>query len=210
MRFAIFAVLSVCAAGFSLAAWQRRGLVSMRSWQAVALAVVCIGVGFFAAWRLWGNLANPVAFAKFFGLFAMIQCVALVDLKQRRIPNQLLLIGLGARVICYLLEFLFYRETFFAALRSDLIGFGIGFGILFLAALVSKNSVGFGDVKLFGLIGLTAGAFGTFSTLLASLLFCSVASIFLLATKKRQKKDTLPFAPFIYFGYLAMLVLSSY
>ncbi len=133
-----------------------------------------------------------------------------MDLKKTIIPNVLILIGLGIRGVIYVIEYFFYREVFFVQLKNDLFGFLIGFGILFFTSVITRGAIGFGDVKLFGIMGIFSGAICTYSTLLFSLFVSCVISIVLIIMKKKTRKDSIPFGPCIFVGYIIAMIVSSY
>jgi len=206
--------------------WKKRGLISLRhapqpeenaqaprpiSGLLCALLLLSVAAFIFiAAFLLYRGTNNLVDFAKLLFLCPLLACAALTDLCLRIVPNLLIAIGLSIRLICYVLEFVFYRGQFKALLISDLIGFGIGFGLLLIVSLITKHGLGFGDVKLFGVIGLMASGWGTFSILFASLVLSALTSIALLAAKRKDRKGTIPFVPFVFAGYLITVLLASY
>lgn len=150
-----------------------------------------------------------IGYIKLFSVFVIIAASAFIDFKKRIIPNKLVLVGLAFRAILYLCEFVWCRDIIVEIVKSDLTGFFIGFGILFVAGLVSRGAVGFGDAKLFAVIGLTASSLATFGTLLFSLIASSVCGIFLLI-KYRDRKRTFPFAPFILIGYSIVIFMGNF
>lgn len=149
------------------------------------------------------------SYFKLFYMFVIIAASAFIDFKKKIIPNKLVLIGLALRAITYIAEFVWCRDIIKDLFISDLIGFGIGFGVLFIAGLITKGAVGFGDAKLFAAIGFTASSLATFGTLLFSLVASSVAGIVLLI-KFRDRKRTFPFAPFILIGYSAVMLMGNF
>ena len=150
-----------------------------------------------------------VNFVKLYGLYLVVVASAIIDLKRRIIPNILILIGLGFRLAIYAYEVI-KVENIKAVLINDLIGLAIGFGFLAIVSLVTRGALGFGDAKLFGVIGITAGSFCTYSTLFVSLVISVVISIIGLATRKMGKKDSFPFGPCIAIGYIIAVFLTSY
>ena len=102
------------------------------------------------------------------------------------------------------------KEEMKDILKNDLIGFVIGFVFLALVSFVTKGSLGFGDVKLFGIIGITAGSFGTYSTLLISLIASLIVSLVFITIKKMDRKSAFPFGPCIALGYIVSILLTSY
>jgi leader peptidase (prepilin peptidase) / N-methyltransferase len=85
--------------------------------------------------------------------------------------------------------------------------FAVGYG----AAAISPAALGFGDVKLLGLLGLVLGWFG-WGALLAGvvlgLLTGAVVSLALLATRRAGWRTALPFGPPLMVGAVLALALS--
>jgi leader peptidase (prepilin peptidase) / N-methyltransferase len=79
-----------------------------------------------------------------------------------------------------------------------------------LQAFVYPNGIGWGDVKLSGVIGLYLGWFGV-STLLAGLvggyLLAAVTGIGLIVARRATRKSQIPFGPFMIAGALAVLLV---
>lgn len=175
----------------------------------VAMSVIAIVLLGSSLW-LVNRVSNIPNLIKLIVLTGILAAAAAVDLKQTIIPNKLIFIGLIVRVIIYVVELLFYNEIFVPQLISDVIGFAIGFGILCIASVVSKGALGFGDVKLFGVIGLMTGAICTYSTLIFGLLLSVIVSVVLMIAKKKSRKDSIPFGPFIFAGYIIAISLTCY
>lgn len=170
------------------------------------ISVILLGCSFL----LVNNVYNIPNLIKLVTLMGILAAAAVIDFKKAIIPNLLIVIGLSVRVLIYVVELFFYNDVFVPQLFSDIIGFVIGFGILFLASVLSRGSLGFGDVKLFGLIGLMSGAICTYSTLILSLVLSTIASIGLMIAKKKSRKDSIPFGPFIFVGYVIAIILNCY
>lgn len=170
--------------------------------------IACVVISYIAQVFIYKNV-DYFAFAKLCMLYAVVASAALIDYKLKIIPNYLVLIGLGARVIIYLFE-IFLSSEIKQVFISDLIGFAIGFGVFALVSVITKQALGFGDAKLFAVIGLTLGSFGTYSVMFTSVLVSAIVSIVLLIFKKRGRKDSIPFGPCIFLGYILTLLLGSY
>lgn len=174
--------------------------------------IMIITVCFIAATVLQISLYNntdAVGFVKLYVLFDIIAAAAIVDWKRRIIPNILIIFGLTFRAGVYAYE-IFSKADIKSILINDLIGLAVGFGILAIVSLLSRGAVGFGDAKLFGVIGVIGGSFCTYSTLLLSLIISTVYSLIMLARKKIGRKDAIPFGPCIAAGYVIALLLTSY
>lgn len=174
----------------------------------ILITIVCFAIAVAIQISLYKN-TTTINFIKLYGLFVIVFASALIDAKRRIIPNLLVLVGFVFRLGIYIYEF-FTVEDIKTVLVNDLIGFAIGFGFLAIVSLVTKGALGFGDVKLFGIIGLISGSFCTYSTLLASLVITTVFSLIKIGTKKMTRKDSVPFGPGIALGYVLAVLLTSY
>lgn len=174
----------------------------------ILITIICFAAALAVQISLYKN-TEIISFMKLYGLFVLIATAAVIDSKRRIIPNFIVVTGLVFRVLLYVYEILTVEDVK-SILINDLIGFGIGFGLLAIVSLLSRGALGFGDVKLFGVIGLIGGAFCTYSTLLASLIVSLVVSVIGLARKKMGRKDSFPFGPCIAIGYVITVLLSSY
>lgn len=134
-------------------------------------------------------------------LLACLWCLAYIDLRKHIIPNRYLLVLLIFRGVWFIFEFIFSRESFRKEFLSCLIAcFGAGL-IFVLMRLIVKNGIGFGDVKLFSVIGLYVGIESIITIIFLSFVVSFFVSLILLASKRKNKKDQLAFAPFILAGY---------
>lgn len=175
----------------------------------ILLTIICFVLALAMQISLYMN-TSIVNLIKLFGLFMIVFSAAVIDSKRKIIPNLLIVIGLIFRCAIYLYEIFFVKEGLKEIIINDLIGFAIGFVLLALVSFLSKGALGFGDAKLFGIIGLTSGSFCTYSTLLASLIISTVFSVIKIVGKKMGRKDTIPFGPCIAAGYVIAVLLTSY
>lgn len=154
--------------------------------------------------------ADYVKAAKLTTLVLLLAPVAYIDFKSKTIPNKLLLAGLFGRIIFYIIEMFTKNREILDIFVSDIKGVLLGGGVFLLGAIIAKNSVGMGDVKMYGVIGFYCGYMGTMASMLFSLFICFIASIFLLIFRKKSRKDTLPLAPFVLAGTFLVIFLGSY
>ena len=73
----------------------------------------------------------------------------------------------------------------------------MGFGVLYLIAVVSKGGMGGGDIKLFFVIGLVLGTTNTLVTLFLAALIGSIAGMIILKRTGQGRKTPIPFGPSI-------------
>lgn len=172
------------------------------------LIMICV-VALSAMQILLYKNTSTINFVKLYGTGIIIFAAAIVDSKRRIIPNILIITGLVFRLLLYFWE-IFNDAEMSVILRNDLIGLVLGFGLLGIVSLVSKGALGFGDAKLFGIIGITCGTYCTYSTLLISLIFSVIVSVVGMLRKKMTRKDAFPFGPCIAVGYILTILLNSY
>lgn len=86
------------------------------------------------------------------------------------------------------------------------LGFVIGFVFFFIVAIVFPGGMGWGDVKLAGLMGLLAG----FPLIIVAIFFAivggGVLAGLLLLTRVKSRKDTIPFGPFLALAAIVTLI----
>jgi leader peptidase (prepilin peptidase) / N-methyltransferase len=86
---------------------------------------------------------------------------------------------------------------------DPILGAFSGFGLLFLIALVTKgNGMGFGDVKLYFVIGIVLGFQAVILSFFLASLFGSIFGGIGLLTGLVKRKQPIPFGPFIAVGAL--------
>lgn len=152
-------------------------------------------------------LVSIVAYQRFnyfYALLLMSFCgvlysIALIDFKTKTIDSwlmlSLLLIALLSLISSNWIGSLFKVGT---AL--------IVFGMMFLISRISKG-VGFGDVKLFGVIALLLDFDMFFATIFYGLVISLLFGIILIKRKKTNMKYELPFAPFVSIGMILTILL---
>lgn len=185
-----------------------KSVVPFRGRQLGLLIIICFVMALALQISLYKNTL-AINFVKLYGVFIIVLCAAVVDAKRRIIPNLLIIIGFCFRLGIYVYE-LFTVENIRSILTNDLLGFALGFVFLAVVSLLTRGALGFGDAKLFGVIGITCGSFCTYSTLLLSLIVSAIISITNIARKKMGRKDSFPFGPCIAIGYAIAILLTSY
>lgn len=152
---------------------------------------------------------NIIQNLRLVSLVSFVLPMAAVDFRLQKIPNILILSTLGFRAIIFIAELVMYQENAFALLKNYLLGAVIIGGFFFLLMLVFKNSIGMGDVKLFFVMGLYQGIWGTINSVFFSLVASFIISVTLLITKRKGKKDTISFCPSILVGTVIGIMLSG-
>ncbi|SDK40963.1 prepilin peptidase [Sediminibacillus albus] len=128
-------------------------------------------------------------------LVSLLVIILVSDLRYMEIPNRVLLFFLP----------LFLVVRLFVPLDpwwSPFFGFVLG--IILLAAIIifSRGGMGGGDMKLFGVIGLVLGWKQLLLAFFFSTVYGSVISMVLLSLKVIDRKEPVPFGPYIVLGTL--------
>lgn len=158
-------------------------------------------------WRFGLSPALPA-----YSYLAVVGAVlAVIDVRQRRLPDRLTLpsypialalLGLAAAALPG------GGRHFLGAL----LGMGVALGLFGGQAVIYPDGLGWGDVKLAGILGLYLGWLGL--TALAAGLFlgyllAGLAGLGLIAAGRASRKTQLPFGPFLLAGTLAAIAFSG-
>ena len=147
-----------------------------------------------------------------YGYLAVAGAVlAVTDARQRRLPDWLTLPSYPVALALLGLAALLLPgggRPFLGAL----LGLGIALGLFLLQAVIYPDGLGWGDVKLAGILGLYLGWLGL-PALVAGLflgyLLAGAAGLALIAAGRASRKTQLPFGPFLLAGTLATIALSG-
>lgn len=153
---------------------------------------LCITVGVYAV-MLHGYGENAI---KLIVLCAYLASATANDVRRREIPD--------LTTIVFALIFIAVLVWFDgpAGLASGAIGAVVPAGLLFLARLIKKDSVGFGDIKMIAACGLICGFPSIFFVMFRAAVVILVYSLVMVLLKKLKLKSELPFAPFLLLGAL--------
>lgn len=144
-------------------------------------------------------LTYNIRLLSYFAVIAFLIAAAIIDIRERRIPDKLVLAGVTIGLVFSLFDP--NRDIF-----SSLIGGTTAGLVLLLIYYITKGGLGLGDVKLFGCIGIYLGFESTVSAMLISAVLSGLYSLVLICINSDNKKRELPFAPFILAGVLAAIV----
>lgn len=168
-----------------------------------------------------GRLADLTAAHPVAGLLAALACAGLlalavvltvVDVVEHRLPDRLVLPGIAGSAVLWVAAFVVAGPGaggLGGVVRT--LGSGVAlFAGYLLLRIIHPPGMGFGDVKLAGLLGLHLGAAGwahvAAGTVLA-FLAGGVVGAALLLTRRAHWRTALPFGPFMLAGAGAALVL---
>lgn len=140
----------------------------------------------FAYFQLGFSLELAVALL----FISLLVIITVSDIAYMLIPDKILLFFLIPLIVLRVFEPL-------SPWWDSIIGAIVGFGVLFLIAVVSKGGMGGGDIKLFFVIGLVLGWVPTLLTLFLASIIGTVIGIISLRRTKQGRKTPIPFGPSI-------------
>lgn len=149
------------------------------------------------AWRFWPGWELPA----FLALAGAGVLLALIDLRHRLLPDRVVLPALGGGAA--LLALAAAVEGPWAALGRAGLGAVVLFAVFLVLALISPRSLGMGDVKLAGLLGLYLGWLGWPVLVVgaaAGFVVQALAALVLLALRRVGWRGELPFGPAMLLG----------
>lgn len=142
-------------------------------------------------------------------LLSVIWPVAYIDFKSYRIPNSFIIMGLACRLLIFPFELIFESNLVWMHLLSEVIAAVALLLASGLCSLCIKNSIGFGDMKLFIVMGLLLSLDGIWGAIFLSLIISFIVSAYLLISKKKNRKDAIPFGPALVIGTYLSVCLSG-
>lgn len=171
-----------------------------------AFAVATAGSFALLGWRLG---PSPALVAELY-LTAVGVLLCYVDACVRLLPNAVILPSYPIVIALLAIGAVISRDwrSFGWALAC-----GAGLWLLFaITAFIYPAGVGFGDVKLVGLLGLGLGWFGlTYALVGVVLAFVlgGLVSLVLVVSRRASRKSHMPFGPFLVIGYLGALLFAQ-
>jgi len=174
--------------------------------------LVELGTGTFFAF-LGFNYGFSVEFL-FVGFYAsLFLLLAVIDLEQRLILNKVVYPAIGMSLILApfwadtdLTRSIIGHNSMIGTFLSSLVGGAIFFLVFLIIALAYRGGMGGGDVKMAALAGVAVGLANVPAALLITLIVGGLVAGLLLLLGIKQRKDSVPFAPFLSLGAVIVLL----
>lgn len=173
-----------CGAGFS----PRYALVEMVTALLFVICFIFFGIS--------------VLLIKALVLTAFLLVIVFIDIDHQLILDKVLLWLAGSGIVINL-------WTGAAGAADMLFGGLLGGGLLLIVAVASKGGMGGGDIKLAAALGLWLGWEFTLLTLLLAFVFGGAGGVVLLLLKLKNRKDLIPFGPFLALGTWVSLLYGN-
>lgn len=154
------------------------------------------------------TLIENLELIKYLILIPMLLTIFIIDYKHKIIPNRLSLTMFEIGIIIAFM----YGISNVAITINMLLGMILGGGIFLIITLgtkiiYGKESMGLGDVKLMGALGLYFGVSSIIAIALMSFLIGAILSIILITTKKKKIDEEIPFGPFIVISCIISMLI---
>jgi len=167
------------------------------------LVEAATGALFAGVFLLIGGAWTLPAFLLFGGTTMVL---ILTDLDHKRIPNRILYPATVAAVLLLIMGAA--ADEALSAVPRALAGGAVYFALLLVIALLARGGFGMGDVKLSFLLGVFL-AFRSWEVLWTGIflafLIGGAVSLLLLVTRRKGRKDAIPFGPPLIIGSWASL-----
>ena len=136
--------------------------------------------------------------------------LAVIDLRHHLLPNRVVVPSIVIGAVLLLVAALGGQE--WAALLRAFLGAVALFAVYLALALISPRGLGFGDVKLAGLVGLYLGWIGWDALVVgaaAGFVIQALLAALLLATRRVGRRGELPFGPAMLLGAVVAIGWTS-
>jgi leader peptidase (prepilin peptidase) / N-methyltransferase len=135
--------------------------------------------------------------------------IALIDLQYQLILNKIVYPSLIIALIVapfFIKSGTAHHSLVDHGIINALIGGAVGFVFLLVPAVISRGGMGFGDVKMAALIGLTTGFGEVLVAVLGGIILGGLTAIFLLILRIKKRKEVIPFGPFLSLATIVTLI----
>lgn len=181
--------------------------LGFQNWLIIILTAVAATIAIVAVQLLNMHILFVI---KIFVSLIALQAAAIIDLKTHTIPNALSLYLLVARIFFIPFEFVYQREVITTLLLSSVIGGIAMFLILYMIHRITKSGFGMGDVKLLSALGIMVGISSCLTTILFGMIVAALLGIAMILLKRKTRKDSIPFGPFILIGFIISVILGVF
>ncbi|MFD0865321.1 prepilin peptidase [Tessaracoccus lubricantis] len=152
---------------------------------------------------------SPIVAAALTAVAGLATVLAVVDLAEHRLPDILIITGLIVWVAGLLIETVATGE--WARFGGVMLAGAVLFVGFFIAALLARGMLGFGDVKLSALLGMVLGWYGWLAVgrgLLFGVVLHGLAAVVVLIIT-RDKRADVPMGPALIAGAAAAIAISA-
>ena len=123
-------------------------------------------------------------------------CISVMDIRSRRVPIWILLLGGGAALAVLVDQFVRGTMDYFEVFT------GIRPGMVLLLIAFTTKKAGYGDGTVLLLVGMVSGGSKSLWIFCISLFLISICSVILLFCHKVKRNSEIPYLPFLTIAWL--------
>jgi leader peptidase (prepilin peptidase)/N-methyltransferase len=179
------------------------------SWKQWVLILIGSLLCTVSVYQLYNAGMSVIELCKYSAVALFLLSVMIIDWKTHLIPNKLVIALFGVGTILLAIEFILYRSVALQTFLLSVVGMLCCLVLFYILSRLTKDGISMGDVKLIAAMGWVLGISTTFFAVFFAMLICTIAAIFLLLSKRKNKSDRVAFGPFMFFGYILLLMLNS-
>ena len=184
--------------------------LKLKSVHLILITVIVGAASFFAVLSVLNATTDVIFVCRMAIALLCLVASGCFDLRQRRIPNIFPAILAVSAVLLLVASAILYRENAVAQITSSAIAAVVCCVLLVLAATITKDGIGAGDIKLIGALALMMGTYVVLGALFFSALLCCVSAIVIVVFKLNDRCKSVPFAPFLLIGYIVSLLINNF
>ncbi len=139
-------------------------------------------------------------------LLAFGYLAAVGDIQRQVVPNQLVLMMLGAWTLVMIPQLFLHIQETVPLLMNGLIGAAVAGAVFLTVYLISRGGLGGGDVKFMTAAGLYLGLNGVLPVMLTGSVLAALTGTILIAAKKLDRKGAIALIPFLYVGIVLTML----
>lgn len=183
---------------------------TMKQWQMIVITATVMLLSFAAMIRLQQRVHDIINVCKMTIALVCMVGAGCFDLREKRIPNLFPAVMALGGCVMLALGVVFRQAGAIDYISSSALAAVISFVLLTLTAVLTKQGIGAGDIKLIAALGLVTGVNVIVGTLFFGTVACAVASIGILLLKKQKMSGSVPFGPFLLLGYVFTILFFNY
>lgn len=174
------------------------------------ISIMITVISFFTILKIFDYVSDPIGISKMIIAFLCMTGAGAFDYREKRIPNIFPLVMALAAIVLLALGVITKQQGAMQYIMWSVIPAVACGALFFVAAFITQQGIGAGDIKLICSLALLGGVYSVIGTLLYGVIACSVSAVLLLLTKKKTLKESLPFGPFLYVGFVLTVFLMKY
>ena len=165
---------------------------------------ILTGIGFGTIYTIYGTSSQTIFHCIFLSFMIVL---TMIDWDHMILPTRIIMWGTGFTLIIKLIEYSINREI--VVLLESILGGLAGFLIFWLLykgsiMILKKEGLGYGDVRLMGLLGLYIGIDYIFLMIIIACIVASIFGIIFLAINKESRP--FPLGPFLNLGAFIIIL----